>query len=250
MLAKAEKEQCTAFCGRRCRLAIRPGHTTCLVHRNYYRDWCERNPPADHWNDLTVRQQTEYMFQVSRGLVEIPAWQVVLLRINQIDYFDIFMRHTDHSPMLNMQCFTELIFLNMKSDTPYDFLLKDIDSCFHVFKSLMVRMILTVEMTPMRLLNTAAIFLANPSCRCILFSTRIGAFFDIFSDVLRVYMPQWTEHSEAVREMIRCGFSSNAFSIREHCLIYKEDLMKAAWAPSRIEKLLNDEYSIDRLDSL
>jgi hypothetical protein len=57
-----------------------------------------------------------------------------------------------------------------------------------------------------------------------------------------MYMPQWQEYAEAVREMMRCGFSFNAASIRDSCAVYKEELMKTAWAPSRIEKWLECGY--------
>ena len=252
MVARTEKEQCTAFGGRRCRLVKRPGFTTCHIHRNYYRDWPNKHPPPDHWINLTQRQRAEYIFQISRGLVEIPERQVVGLRLAQLDYFEILMRYTHHSPMLNIQCFTECTFL--RSRNVEEHILKDGDSCYIVFKSIVLRTIILREVAaPAAVLERVVTFLSRPSCRQVLYSSKLAKLFEIYREIIHVYAAGWSELHDLgeiyrsdglIQTALRRAFSVNAATIRERCSIYKEELMMAAWAPSRIEKWLEGGYDV------
>jgi hypothetical protein len=250
VVARTEKEQCTAFGNkRRCRLVKRPGFTTCHIHRNYYKDWIDRNPPPDHW---TKRQRAEYIFQISRGLVEIPERQVVGLRLTQVHYFEILMRYTHHSPMLNIHCFTEYIFLRLGNVEEH--ILKDVDSCYIVFKSIVLRTIILREVaTPEDVLARAVAFLSRPSCRQILYSAKLAKLFELFRQIIRIYAEGWEELYDLgeiyradglIQTMMRQAFSVNAFTVRARCAIYKEELMKVAWSPSRIEKWLESGYDV------
>jgi hypothetical protein len=250
VVARTEKEQCTAFGNkRRCRLVKRPGFTTCHIHRNYYRDWVDKRPPPDHW---TKRQRAEYIFQISRGLVEIPELQVVGLRLAQLDYFEILMRYTHHSPMLNIHCFTEYIFLRLGNVEEH--ILKDVDSCYIVFKSIVLRTIILREVaTPEDVLERVVTFLSRPSCRQILYSAKLEKLFEVFREIIRIYAESWTELYDLgeiyradglIQTGMRRAFSVNASAVRARCAVYKEELMKVAWAPSRIEKWLERGYDV------
>ena len=258
LVAKTEKEQCTAFGGargpRRCRLVARPGHTTCHIHRNYYRGWCDRNPPADHWNDLTRRQQAEYSFQVSRGLVEIPADQIALLRLSQVDYYTLFMRYTDYSPTINMRCLTEYIFLRANNGSGIeDYMLKDVDTCYIVFKSIILRSIIMRQDTPAVTMLAAEVFLSRPVCRQLVFSAKLSTLFEFFTDIIQIYAPgrqelydlyEINKRDGIVQRSLRRAFSVHAATIKKRCAVYKEDLIAAAWKPQRIEKWLECDYDV------
>ena len=251
-VAKTEKEQCTAFGPRRCRLERKPGHTTCHIHRNYYKGWSERNQPANHWNDLTRRQQAEYFFQVSRGLVEIPAEQIVDLRLSQLDYYTLFMRYTDHSPTLNMRCLTEYIFL--QADNGYDidgYMLKDADTCYTIFKSIILRSIILRRADPISIMAAAETFLSKPECRIIVYSDKLISLFEFFREIIHVYVPEWPElydsyqihkKNSLIRNSLRRAFLVHAAAIKKRCDIYKEELIAAAWKPSRVEKWIEDGF--------
>lgn len=257
-MAKTEKEQCTAFGGargpRRCRLVARPGHTTCHIHRNYYRGWCESHQPADHWNDLTQRQQAEYSFQVSRGLVEIPAEQIMRLRLSQLDYYTLFMRYTDYSPTINMRCLTEYIFLHADNGGGIEeYMLKDVDTCYIVFKSIILRSIIMRQDTPAVTMLSAEVFLSRPECRQLVFSAKLGTLFEFFKDIIQIYAPgrqelydlyEINKKDGVVQSSLRRAFSVHAATIKKRCAVYKEDLIAAAWAPSRVEKWLERGYVV------
>jgi hypothetical protein len=250
VIANTEKEQCTAFGNkRRCRLLRRPGFTTCHIHRNYYKDWCDKHPPPDHW---TKRQRAEYIFQISRGLVEIPERQVIGLRLAQLEYFEILMRYTHHTPMLNIQCFTEYTLLHL--ETIEDYILKDFDSCHIVFKSIMLQTIILHQVsTPEDVLVRAVTFLSRPACRQILYSAKLAKLFEVYSQIIRVYAEDWSKlyeleeiyRSDGLIQLgMRRAFSVNAAAIRDRCSVYKEELMKVAWSPLRIEKWLERGYDV------
>ena len=250
VVARTEKEQCTAFGNkRRCRLLRRPGFTTCHIHRNYYKAWCDRHKTPDHW---TKRQRAEYIFQISRGLVEIPELQVIGLRLAQLDYFEILMRYTHHSPMLNIHCFTEYIFL--RSGYVEEHILKDVDSCYIIFKTIVLRTIIMREADgPAAVLEKVVTFLSRPACRQILFSAKLAKLFEVFREIIGVYAEGWSELYDLgeiyradglIQTGMRRAFSVNAVVVRARCAAYKEELMKVAWSPSRIEKWLECGYDV------
>lgn len=252
VIAKSENEQCLAFSSkngpRRCRLEKRPGHKTCNIHRNYYKDWCERNVPADKWNFLTHRQQEEYRFQISRGLVEIPAEQIVLLRPSQLDYYTLFMRYTDYSPTINMRCLTEYTFLRSElNQSIEEYMLKDVETCYIIFKNIILRSIIICQESQSITMQTVEKFLSRPECKQLLFSAKLSTLFEVFQQFIYIYAPEWTELYDSyeiykkdglIQSHLHNAFSVHVAAIKKYCAIYKEELIAAAWKPSRIQKWL------------
>lgn len=186
--------------------------------------------------------------------MEIPAEQVVLLHLSQLDYFDIFMKYTEHSPMLNPRCLTELSFMYLEGSGSVSdfcdraqFLFKDDETCYTVFKSIMMRFTIIPEVGLDLFLRAIEDFLHSSAGRLVLFSNKLNVFFELFSDILYIYKPEHPElydllhiyrDNGAIRGALRRGFFGAAAIIKNRCNIYKEELVAAAWAPSRVEKWL------------
>ena len=154
--------------------------------------------------------------------------------------------------MLNIHCFTEYIFLRLGNVEEH--ILKDVDSCYIVFKSIVLRTIILREVaTPEDVLERVVAFLSRPSCRQILYSAKLEKLFEVFREIIRIYAEGWAELYDLgeiyradglIQTMMRQAFSVNAAAIRARCAIYKEELMMTAWSPSRIEKWLERGYDV------
>jgi hypothetical protein len=91
---------------RRCRLQRTPGQKTCIIHKNYYKDWHRKNNPQyNSFRDLSIRKQIEHIYQVQNKLVDIPESWIQKLHLYDDDYFDLYIKYTDYSPLLNKPCF-------------------------------------------------------------------------------------------------------------------------------------------------
>jgi hypothetical protein len=95
---------------RRCRLERIPGENTCSIHKNYYKGWLARNNPRNMpFRDLSLRKQIEHIYQIQHKLVDIPQSFIEQLHLYDDDYFEIYIKYTNHSPLLNKPCFETMI---------------------------------------------------------------------------------------------------------------------------------------------
>jgi hypothetical protein len=110
--------------------------------------------------------------------------------------------------------------------------------------------------TPSMTMLAAEVFLSRPECRQLVFSAKLGTLFEFFTDIIQVYAPDRKElydldeinkRDGIVQSSLRRAFSVHAAAIREHCAVYKEDLIAAAWKPQRIEKWLEGGVDLELL---
>jgi hypothetical protein len=103
---------------------------------------------------------------------------------------------------------------------------------------------------------SAEVFLSRPECRQLVFSAKLGTFFEFFKDIIQIYAPgrqelydlcEINKKDGVVQRSLRRAFSVHAAAIEKRCAVYKEDLIAAAWAPSRVEKWVENDIELESL---
>lgn len=276
--AATASQQCLAFSQdhRRCRLEREPSSKTCRIHRSYYTDWLLQHPTFVSFLDLTVRQTTEYLFQIEGGHVEIPNWYVETVTPSQIIYFPILMKATHHSPMVNVRTFANYIHRIYKKYTTEEMYermkicMKDVESVLFILDGL-IHEIMTHLPSPWMIQDTDTLvdvsyrqlynLTQDPLWRQILFATEdIQECFETNRKSLvnyfagnPVFVPVYEEFfsETAIYRFCRSFHQHHAASIKARCAVYKEELMVAAWHPDRLERWLNEGLvTLETLDEL
>jgi len=264
--AKSEATQCLAFCKkdiRRCRLERIPNKKTCAIHKNYYSTWIDSHYPILAWPTLTQREKEEYIFQVSNRHVVIPEAFIRILTPIEIQYFQLLVGYTDHSPFLNKPCFIKTIqhYANLYVGKPDMFIeslkpyIKTHKDLLFAFTILLEEIFINISRSSQHGFDLLDWFMLRGFWRPLLYST---AFMEIFSSersmFQRLYPDQpelWSESemenpNKPIKKFITNFNKYQVYLLKKQRSIFKEDLMAAAWHPRRVEKWL--ELGLDPED--
>jgi hypothetical protein len=264
---------------RRCRLERLPEQKTCSIHKNYYKDWLLKNGRSD-WQLLTKRQQNEYVYQIENHLIDIPEYYIKNLNMFDTEYFTIIMKLTHNSPSLNLPCLKSCVrkylfcYCNFPLDVnnreeycntlePYT---KNVDSSFFTLSVISDFMIERCIHSNIHInsFHNAVLASYNPRMipemsysyfRCLLFSNKLKKCFitDEIKKKVQTTAPEFIEfYNEAslqetenpINKLVATFNQIHSKEIKKRCAIYKEELIKKVWHPSRIQKLLDMGYDI------
>lgn len=266
--AKNEPERCTAFGNRdrrRCRLKKRDGEKTCWIHRNYYADWISLHDPSmfyrESWGNLTDRCQEEFIFQINGGHVQVSASHIKDLHAIQVGFYEVYIRYTEHSPILNKSCFVHALnrlLIPFESVPPISELavyMKDPACCLFLLSYLFQKLIRKCPQRASSFFSHLWRYVGedNPHWKQILFCEKIkDVVLNFAEDIHAYYNIQLTgnfmqETENTFRMFVHAFNRMHALTVKNRCEIYKEELIAAAWHPRRLERWLEMGASLDEI---
>jgi hypothetical protein len=263
--ALTESTQCCGFTTkghRRCRLERQSNSLTCYIHRNYYRDWSNRNEPLVLYENLSKREREEYEFQLKHRYVYISEQQVIQLTEYQRGYFEVFMKYTDHSSSLNQVCLNDIFSYSVSrrqyedSANYMELYLKDADSCICLLDICMRHLIWVANGDPEAYIDFLKHYTLPESWRQLLFSTSLEQCFLEKADYIRRNAPYAFEvwdpfHIQMINGLVHLFIklfnSHHSNQIKKRCAIFKEELVATAWRPSRVEAWVEAGMNLEDL---
>ena len=94
---------------RRCRLERAPNTKTCHIHRNYYYNWFVEQAPFYLWENLSKRQQREWLFQLTEGHLIVPESHIRQLNSSYREYFIFLAQHRAINPLWNIELLRSIV---------------------------------------------------------------------------------------------------------------------------------------------
>jgi hypothetical protein len=260
-VAKSEADQCCAFGSRdrrRCRLAKEDGKKACSIHRNYYPSWLKRHKVRPLVDVMNSRDKTEWIFQLSKGHVQLPEQYIKDLTSWQLEWYELFLKTTSHSALLNEVCFieyfiytltfglqTDLEFKGIRDTEKLYILLTDPESCLSLFRQYIAQFTFYCNGSTDLFIKRFVDATQSPRWRQVLYSSDLLEQFYLFEDTIRWHLPHCPElflpgsmdrDDNPIRMFIRSFNWRMGQPIRDRCATYKEELMAAAWHPRRVER--------------
>lgn len=273
---------CTAFADdhRRCRLVQEANKKTCIIHKNYYKNWFEKHHPHFGIRNLTKRKLAELEFQILEGHV-VPTKDYVLSIAtfsHMVPYYLLLCRGgTD--PMTNPNMFhlaVEMIchdaLLGMRYDperstnwqiissTSINTLLVKPEYCIIVLQDVVMYLLRYIEPILIhqrldeyqeRILEVWDLFLSNSNMIQILKSQEFKEFLTTTQKSIRERAEHFLSfYMRNMETLVTTMMQTSETIIRSRVQIYKEELMAYCWSPERIEKYLGEQGNFDALDDL
>ncbi len=268
-LASSCLDRCLGFSKRdcrQCRRKQRPGSNTCVIHRNYYKNWFATHKGFFDRNQLTSRQLNEYLVQLGGRHVVPPESLIRNLPQDMADYWELLVTCTDYPIHLNIVCLRYTLYtiladliratrLDVYAENAAERIgtfCKDPESCTLVFGMLIQELILLFmfwesqmplsRATLQRLLH---ICLLRPHQWIqVLYS---HSFHDVYqsrrdnllqSELIRSSRVVERFFDPVVPSFINTMWTKHAYTAQKKSAYFKEELIANVYSPRRLEALL------------
>jgi len=235
------KNQCTAFTKdhRRCRLE-KVGEKTCVIHRNYYRDWFIKHP-LYLFNSpyMTKRRRNEVIYQLQNH-IHIDKNVLELLRYTIYpNEYEFLIKYAYIDPLLIEKSFKlsliDILWTSIDdvNNDRMDSILTSYEVCIEVFKY-------SLELFQLGCAVPWPLLFKSYKWKQVLYS---DVLMDIYNDTVTKYRSnlEYTQKLEnCVLPYIIEAKMLHRKQLRSRIALYKEDLMMFCWHPSRVEKWISD----------